>query len=613
LLNQLADALPGGCLLIVGFEGDARSREAELGLGMFRRRCVDLGPEPGEHWLRNRFNVSYKQSPMFEAGLFVDTMEVATTWSNLVPLYRAVRRAVGPHAFIMAHFSHAYAEGASIYFTFAGFGGDTAETLEVYRRVWRVAQEAVIQSGASVAHHHGVGVSKARNVPWDHVGGRALFEGALAGWNPTGRFNPGKVWTSQAAPSEPKVELGAGPSSRPAARATYRAAASACEAARRSLDGRPSARPERLSELAQLFEGAGQPLWPVGSGRGGARAVPPSALLLDLRGMDRVLGWDERSRVVQVEPGVTLGRLAQELHGRGASLSTWRREHPDHTIGGLLSAWAPVQPALWNGSLREACISLTAISAQGKGYKSLEAPRKAAGPDLRHLFLGAEGRFGVIAAATLGVGGPAKARAAFSVEVASPAQGPKLLAGLFARGWRAPTVVFSAGARLAWALLEGEPEYVEVMSGLLRDHAKSHGLEARAEDPDGGYDPRGGDLRLGADPWIKRAEDPEGGWAAWGHPRDLALLPEGLLSQGVLYDVSAHQASLWVPASSEAARGLRGQLGRSWGWWDGAAWSRPDPAAARAQAEAWGAVKATLDPRGVLPGLEGAAGEEVVP
>ena len=201
ILNQLVDALPGGCLLVIGFEGEEESTRAEAraawdildGFGF------DLGKGPGEHWLANRFNVSYKQSPMFDAGAFVDTMEVATTWSNILPLYYSVKEAVAEHAFIMAHFSHAYNEGSSIYFTFAGFGSDVDESLANYQATWRAAQDAVIRSGATISHHHGVGLSKAAGVPTDHKGGRPLFEALKRGIDPDGIMNPGKVWAAEEA------------------------------------------------------------------------------------------------------------------------------------------------------------------------------------------------------------------------------------------------------------------------------------------------------------------------------------------------------------------------------------------------------------------------------
>ncbi len=196
VLNTVADILPGHCMLVVGFEGstDLVDDDADYAFEIFRRYGIDLGTGPGQHWLENRYKVSYKQSPMFDTGAFVDTMEVSTTWSGLVDLYDNVRRALRPHVFVMAHFSHVYAEGSSIYFTFAGFAPDLDSTLEKYEATWKAGLNAVANSGASVAHHHGVGQSKA---PWthrDHLGGRALFDRLKDRYDPERILNPGKVY-----------------------------------------------------------------------------------------------------------------------------------------------------------------------------------------------------------------------------------------------------------------------------------------------------------------------------------------------------------------------------------------------------------------------------------
>ncbi len=196
-LNALIDVLPADCLLVVGFEGESPivDNEADYAFDLLGRRGIDLGREPGEHWLRHRMDVSYKQSPMYDAGAFVDTMEVSTTWSNLTRLYESVRRALAPHVLVLAHFSHAYPEGSSIYFTFAGFGADTDETLRRYEATWATGLEAVARAGGSVAHHHGVGVSKAGFTRRDHPGGRALFEALKQTFDPDRILNPGKVWS----------------------------------------------------------------------------------------------------------------------------------------------------------------------------------------------------------------------------------------------------------------------------------------------------------------------------------------------------------------------------------------------------------------------------------
>ncbi len=195
-LNTLANALPSECLLVVGFEGSSPlvEDEAQYAFDLLGRYGLDQGPGPGLHWLENRYNVSYKQSPMFDTGAFVDTMEVSTSWSNVLNLYHAVREALSPHVLVLAHFSHVYPYGSSIYFTFTGFGATLEETLERYDRTWKAGLDAVAGVGASVAHHHGVGQAKA---PWthhDHEGGRVAFDALKAAFDPDGIMNPGKVY-----------------------------------------------------------------------------------------------------------------------------------------------------------------------------------------------------------------------------------------------------------------------------------------------------------------------------------------------------------------------------------------------------------------------------------
>ena len=206
-LNRATAILPGGCLLITGFEGDRRLVAAEAAEGEYILRSAGaqpLGPEPGLRWFSRRHSVSYKQPPTFSAGAWVDTMEVATAWSAVPALYDAVRRAAGEHVFVMAHFSHAYPEGCSIYFSFAGGPVGTEvqarkAALERYDAAWSAALHAVTDHRATISHHHGVGLSKAhRMLDEQGPGGRGLFELAKARFDPQGRMNPGKLWTSPA-------------------------------------------------------------------------------------------------------------------------------------------------------------------------------------------------------------------------------------------------------------------------------------------------------------------------------------------------------------------------------------------------------------------------------
>jgi alkyldihydroxyacetonephosphate synthase len=129
-----------------------------------------------------------------DMGAFVDTMEVSTSWDNIHNLYRNVKQAVSRSAFIMAHFSHVYPAGSSIYFTFAGFAPDGEPIEALYQRTWSEAIRAVRKSQASVAHHHGVGLAKAAHLSHDHRGGGDLMALLKARLDPDGIMNPGKLW-----------------------------------------------------------------------------------------------------------------------------------------------------------------------------------------------------------------------------------------------------------------------------------------------------------------------------------------------------------------------------------------------------------------------------------
>jgi len=201
LLNRLVDALPSASLLVLGFEGEGPSaaadarEEGELALQILASEGgEDEGPSAGEKWLANRYAMGYRQSPLFSAGAFADTMEVATTWDRLSGLYRGVREAVAPHAFVMAHFSHAYLEGCSIYFTFVGLAGnDLAVAESRYDACWQSALSAACDAGATLSHHHGIGLHKQSFLPREHGEGMAQLRALKRAFDPHGILNPGKL------------------------------------------------------------------------------------------------------------------------------------------------------------------------------------------------------------------------------------------------------------------------------------------------------------------------------------------------------------------------------------------------------------------------------------
>jgi alkyldihydroxyacetonephosphate synthase len=137
--------------------------------------------------------VSYRQAPVFMAGGFSDTMEVAAPWSRLLELYHGVRRALGRHVLVMAHLSHAYPDGCSIYFTFAGSAPTDAACERLYDRAWNDALEAAVAAGGSLSHHHGIGRSKADKLGAELGIGVDLLGAVRSANDPAGIFNPGNL------------------------------------------------------------------------------------------------------------------------------------------------------------------------------------------------------------------------------------------------------------------------------------------------------------------------------------------------------------------------------------------------------------------------------------
>ncbi|HMR05226.1 MAG TPA: FAD-linked oxidase C-terminal domain-containing protein [Polyangiaceae bacterium] len=200
LLNFAIQAAEGNLLpsatLVFVYEGNAD--EAEEDAARTTALCTKagataLGEGPARRWYAHRYGVSYRQSPVFRAGAFSDTMEVAAPWSRLQALYDAVREALGSHVLVMAHLSHAYPDGCSIYFTFSGVGKDDEDALAKYDRAWRAALDAAIAAGGTLSHHHGVGRSKAPKLGAELGYGVEVVGRLMRAWDPAGILNPGAL------------------------------------------------------------------------------------------------------------------------------------------------------------------------------------------------------------------------------------------------------------------------------------------------------------------------------------------------------------------------------------------------------------------------------------
>jgi alkyldihydroxyacetonephosphate synthase len=193
----------GGCLTIVGFEGEEESvaRRRALAVRALRSGAAAyLGQAAGRSWEHGRYQGPYLRDTLMGMGAMVETLETSHTWSRLGELHAAVRGAIrdsldgqGTPGIVWCHLSHAYADGASLYFTFVSRRRAGAE-LEQWREVKRAASEAIVACGATITHHHAVGRDHAPYMEAE-VGetGLDVLRAVKERLDPSGIMNPGKL------------------------------------------------------------------------------------------------------------------------------------------------------------------------------------------------------------------------------------------------------------------------------------------------------------------------------------------------------------------------------------------------------------------------------------
>ncbi|MFO0679836.1 MAG: FAD-binding oxidoreductase [Polyangiaceae bacterium] len=199
LRSERGEAWAGGAMLVAVFEGDDADADlARLRALASERAARESGEGPARHWFRTRHAVSHRMAPIFAGGAFVDTFEVAATWSRLGAVYDAVRLALEPHVFVMAHMSHGYPDGACIYFSFVGSADRSTPSWDGasrarYDRAWAAAMDATIRAGGTIAHHHGVGRAKAHALVTEMGEAVVAFGTLKDAFDPDGILNPGNL------------------------------------------------------------------------------------------------------------------------------------------------------------------------------------------------------------------------------------------------------------------------------------------------------------------------------------------------------------------------------------------------------------------------------------
>lgn len=175
---------------LVNLEADITREKCEQNSG------VDCGVHPVEHWFETRFRVTETStSPKFQ--ITFDTIEVASSWENAAKMYHhvleSVKKVKGVILFT-AHISHFYPNGIGMYFSFGGVETGEGTKFEFYQKVWNATMEAVVASGGSIAHHHGIGINRSNWMGLEWGKSMKIMKEFKKILDPQDILNPGKVY-----------------------------------------------------------------------------------------------------------------------------------------------------------------------------------------------------------------------------------------------------------------------------------------------------------------------------------------------------------------------------------------------------------------------------------
>ncbi|MFX1408326.1 MAG: FAD-linked oxidase C-terminal domain-containing protein, partial [Promethearchaeota archaeon] len=187
--------------LMVVFVCEGKAKLVDLEKMVTIEKCeknsgINCGESPVEHWFETRFRVT-ETSSMPPYKIVFDTIEVASLWENASKIYHAVinsMNSVKGNLLITAHVSHFYPNGVGIYFSFGGVPLKGTSELEFYQKCWNTIIKAVLDSGGSIAHHHGIGINRSHWMENEWGNAMKVMKDFKKMLDPNNILNPGKIY-----------------------------------------------------------------------------------------------------------------------------------------------------------------------------------------------------------------------------------------------------------------------------------------------------------------------------------------------------------------------------------------------------------------------------------
>lgn len=193
------------CLLIYGAVGKKYKVDYALKQAykiLSANRGIYIGSSIGNIWYKGRFHYPYIRNSLWELGYATDTLETANIWEKVPETVQNIEKAIkesllddNEKVYVITHLSHIYSHGSSMYTSYIFRLGDTpSETLERWKKIKKAASEAIVKSGGTISHQHGVGLDHAQYLEAEKGElGMKMVKSICSTIDPEGMMNPGKL------------------------------------------------------------------------------------------------------------------------------------------------------------------------------------------------------------------------------------------------------------------------------------------------------------------------------------------------------------------------------------------------------------------------------------
>ena len=124
---------------------------------------------------------------------------------------------------------------------------------------------------------------------------------------------------------------------------------------------------------------------------GGLETALENSIVVDGSGMNKIINIDITNMQATVQCGVSLQELDDRLRESGYTTGHSPQSKPIAQLGGLVATRSIGQFSTLYGGIEDMVVGLEAVFPDGGVTRIKNVPRRAAGPDIRHVVIGNEG------------------------------------------------------------------------------------------------------------------------------------------------------------------------------------------------------------------------------